>query len=155
MSRKGIVVAIKNGVTQVSTSRRGVCGECAEKSGCSFDSAFEESVAELIIVDNPIGAKKGDLVEFDLTGHTELKVSFLIWVVPLIGLLMGAFSGANVHQYFSLSQDISTLIGSFVGFMVAFSFIVVFDRKFANEAKLIPRVLKILPSSNCNEESLK
>ncbi|MHC4945379.1 MAG: SoxR reducing system RseC family protein, partial [Planctomycetota bacterium] len=120
MSRLGHVIDAKGDRARITTSRRGVCEECNERSTCAFDMALGKDKPVEVVALNPIGARPGDFVEFDLPGHTELKVSLLVWVVPLAGLIAGAVLGSNVHGAFGLSQDLGTLLGSFAGLAAAF-----------------------------------
>ncbi len=147
MPRIGLILNTKDKYATVSTSRSGVCADCAEKSSCSSGESEEKGVPEIITAVNPIQAKPGDYVEFDLSGHTELKVSLIVWVVPLIGLIMGAFAGSYLFQ--KLSQDSGTLLGAFLGFIIAFSIIMVYDRYFVDKEELIPLISKKVQKSDC------
>ncbi len=151
MARAGLVLEIKGKHATVSTSLRGFCSGCNEKSSCSFGGDSVNERSEMIRVGNPVQAQPGDYVEFDLTGHTELRVSILVWVVPLLGLVTGAFWGTSFNEQFSLSQDTGTLLGSTIGFIIAFCLIVIYERIFANQRKLTPLISKILQRQTCSE----
>jgi sigma-E factor negative regulatory protein RseC len=147
MPRTGLVLKTTEKYATVSTTRGGICAECSENSTCSHEDAEEKGKPEVITVINRIQAKPGDYVEFDLKGHTELKVSLIVWVVPLIGLIMGAFAGSYFLQHFS--QDAGTLLGAFLGFIAAFSIIVLYDRFFIDKEQLIPLILKKVQQTDC------
>lgn len=146
MSRNGIVIEVKGEYAAISTSRRGICGDCADRSSCSFESAMGSDAPEIVQAGNPVGASPGDLVEFDLPGFTELKLSILIWAVPIIGLIAGAIIGSRIHGFFSLSNDLSTLIGAVFGFFLFFAPIVIYDRMVASDPKLNPSIIRVIPS---------
>ncbi|MBU3915527.1 SoxR reducing system RseC family protein [bacterium] len=149
MPRIGLVLNTTDKYATVSTSRGGVCAECSEKSSCSSQDTEEKGIPELVNAINPIQAKPGDYVEFDLSGHTELKVSLIVWVVPLIGLILGAFAGSFFFD--NLSRDSGTLLGAFLGFIFAFSIIMVYDRYFVDKEKLIPLISKKIQKFDCVE----
>ena len=127
----------------ISTSRRGICAECAERSSCSFESALGKDVPEEVFANNPVGASPGDHVEFELPGRTELKLSFLIWAVPVIGLMTGAILGHRLLSIFSLSNNAATLIGAVIGLIFAVLPVVAYDRRIAKNQKLIPSITRI------------
>jgi sigma-E factor negative regulatory protein RseC len=151
MPRIGIVIETTGQSAQVSAPRRGVCEGCADRSSCSFENALGQDKPEIVVVHNPIDARPGQTVEFDLLGHTELKVSLLVWIVPLIGLIAGAAVGAFLHERVSISQDPATLLGAAIGFIAAFLPVILFDRLAAGKTKYIPSILKVINPSSCTD----
>ena len=149
MSRVGIVLKTDGKDATISTSRRGICDGCSEKTSCSFENALGKAKADIVTVDNPIGAKLGDHVEFDLTNHTELKISLLVWGLPLVGLVIGAIIGAGLHGQGSLSQDTYTLFGALIGFFAAFSLVVFANRLLKNSRHLLPSIERVVEPASC------
>ncbi|MFO8057184.1 MAG: SoxR reducing system RseC family protein [bacterium] len=143
MPRIGIIVETTGGQAVIETSRRGVCAECGHKSSCSLEGALGKDVPEKVRANNPIGAKRGDVVEFDLPGHTELKLSLLIWAVPLAGLIIGAITGANLYESFSLSPDVAAFIFGIAGLIIFFAPVMAYDRYFGRDHRLTPDILRI------------
>jgi sigma-E factor negative regulatory protein RseC len=153
MSRLGYVIDTTGERATISTSRRGVCEGCNERSTCAFDLALGKDKPVQVVARNPIGARTGDFVEFDLPGHTELKVSLLVWIVPLAGLVAGAVVGSNLHEALGLSRDPGTLLGAFAGLAIAFALLRLYDRRAAKDPRLVPRILKRVDSLECPEPS--
>lgn len=150
MPRIGIVIETTGQSARVSAPRRGVCDGCADRSSCSFENALGEDRPEMVVVRNPIGARPGQTVEFDLPGHTELKVSLLVWVVPLAGLVTGAALLTFLHERLSLARDSATLLGAAIGFAVAFLPVVLLDRLAAGKSRYVPSILKVVNPSSCS-----
>jgi sigma-E factor negative regulatory protein RseC len=138
---------------RISTSRRGICEGCTDKSSCGFDMALGKEIPEEVRALNPIRARAGDRVEFDLPGHTELKVSLMVWVVPLAGLIAGAAAGSSLNEMLSMDQDLATLLGAALGFLVSFAPVVLYDRKAGRNPRLVPRIIKVVNSSSCPDGS--
>jgi len=152
MSRFGTVIEIRGDRALVAASLRGICADCADRSACSMDSsdgADGTGRTDEIEVLNPINARPGHTVEFDLPGHTELKVSLLIWAVPVVGLIAGAAAGATLLAGLGLSADLATLIGAAAGIGLGFAIVVACDRKAARTRALVPRIKKIVNSATC------
>jgi len=155
VSRIGVVIEELGPFAKVSTSRRGICEECTEKAGCSFDAALSGGRVEVVTVANSVGAQVGDTVEFDLPGHAELKISIVVWLTPLTGLLIGALAGSEWHQRLALSADLGTLLGAALGFLTAFIPVLGYDRLVARRNRLTPSILKKLPLPGCSSPDNK
>ncbi len=149
MPRYGTVLEITGDRAIITTSRRGVCDGCTERSRCSFDSALGKDSPERVTAINTIGAQPGDAVEFDLTGRTELKVSFVIWVAPLIGLVAGAVTGSIFHDLVSLSKDFATFLGAVAGLFLTLVPMVILDRRLAHDQRLVPHITRRVDPASC------
>ncbi len=150
MSRIGTILKTSGNHALVSTTRRGICDGCTDRSSCTYDDPFTnatEDMLEKITALNPVNAQPGDHVEFDLPGHTELSLSVLIWVVPLLGLIAGAVLGAYTHQLLSMDRDSATLLGLVAGAAAAFAVVIRIDRKATGDERLTPVIQKVLSSS--------
>jgi len=108
-----------------------------------------DSLPENVLARNPIGARAGDRVEFDLAGSVELKLSFLVWVVPLIGLMAGAIIGGLLPVR-RLGPDLSALLGAAVGLAVATVPVIRYDRKLRHDPQLAPVITRVL-TDGCTE----
>ncbi len=147
MSRVGTIVRVTEEHALIETTRRGVCDGCADHAKCAVEGAVASDRIENVLARNPIEAQPGDLVEFDLSGHAELKISLVVWVVPLIGLVAGAVLGANVHGAISLGRDVATLVGTALGGALAFGLVILIDRRARGSKELTPEVLKVVTPS--------
>ncbi len=146
-------MALEGDHARIETARRGVCDGCADQKTCTVDEVASPGVSEVVSARNPLNARPGDLVEFELEGHTELKISLLVWIVPLVGLLCGAAVGANLHEVLGLSRDIATLIGLLIGGGLAFGLVTLVDRRARGHASLVPEIVKVLQSASCSVPS--
>ncbi len=149
MSRFGIIIKTSDGRAVVRTSRRGVCESCSERETCTFETALGKDVPEEVEVLNPINASTGDAVEFDLPGHSELKVSLLIWAVPLAGLILGGAAGALAGDALGVDPNLTTLAGVAVGLAAGMLPVILMDRAAASDPKYTPRVIRVVPVSTC------
>ncbi len=82
MDNLGMVAYTEGGFAYVNFKRQSSCGD-----NCASCSGNCELTSHLVRVENNLGAKKGDLVELALTTTDFLKMSFLLYMVPLIVLI--------------------------------------------------------------------
>lgn len=106
-----------DGTATVIHVRESACsGDCHKCSGCG---AAKETV--LFEADNPIGAKRGDLVKVESDTGTVLKAAVVLYVLPLILFFLGYYIGA---QLWNLGGLVACL-----GFVLGVVVIVIYDRK--------------------------
>jgi len=109
--------AYPDGTALVIHVRESACsGDCHKCSGCG---AAKESV--LFTADNPIGARRGDLVKVESDTGTVLKAAVVLYVMPLVLFFLGYYIG-------TLMGDFGTLM-SCLGFILGVVIIVIYDRK--------------------------
>ncbi len=149
MPRIGTVLAVDGDQARVETSRRGICDGCSDHSSCAVEGFASKGISEQVTARNLVHARPGDHVEFELSGHTELKISIIVWVVPLIGLVAGAIAGSKLHHLVPFGRDVATLIGLVVGAGLAFGPVIALDRRARDDTNLVPEIRKILPSGSC------
>jgi positive regulator of sigma E activity len=89
MSDKGIVVKITSSKIFLESYRDQPCGLCGKNQGCgnSLWGKFLNHKSDLIAVDNNIEVKQGDIVNIHYDERKLLKISLMIYFVPLLSLL--------------------------------------------------------------------
>lgn len=148
MPRRGRVLELNGERAWVSAERRGICDGCSDQASCSLHGDGGAGEPDLILVDNPLRARPGDTVEFDLPGRSELRVSLLVWTVPLAGLIAGAVAGSALHPHLPVGQDGATLLGAVAGFLASYAVLRQVDRRAARDERLVPRIVRIVAPSD-------
>jgi len=135
MVEQGIVAEVKGEKLIVNIERNPACVSC---KACSMGEGKKMEIE----FDNTIGAKKGDRVKIALDDSIILKGSFLFYVVPLLGLIIGLFIGKVFAEKIDLpmpAEVTSTLFGIIVMIM---SFIIVRNYNAGNKDKYRSRITK-------------
>ena len=139
----GSVVELKGKqIAVVLCQKSSFCQHCASMQSCQVGS---DNRSMLVEAHNPLGAEVGDRVKVVTSSKTFLQSSFLLYIVPLLFLLVGAVSGRTIGSVLGngLNPDLlAAIIG--VAFLAA-SFLVirVGSRAIPREATM-PRVAEIL-----------
>ena len=106
-----------DGTALVIHVRESACsGDCHKCSGCG---AAKEAV--LFSADNPIGARRGDLVKVESDTGTVLKAAVVLYVIPLVLFFLGYWLGDLMG---SLGTPVACL-----GFALGVVIVVIYDRK--------------------------
>ena len=109
--------AYPDGTAMVIHVRESACsGDCHKCSGCG---AAKEAV--LFTAENPIGAKRGDLVKVESDTGTVLKAAVVLYVLPLVLFFLGYYIGAQLGNFGALMACL--------GFVLGVGIIVLYDRK--------------------------
>ena len=122
LTEEGIVKELKDGIATVVISNSDNCDECTAKLYCKPGNTKQRSLT----VNDPLGVNVGDSVKVSIKGSQILRVSFLIYGMPLILILAGLFLGMQVFQ---INKELfSTLFA--VGLVLAYtSIILLVDKK--------------------------
>jgi sigma-E factor negative regulatory protein RseC len=94
----GVVVRIEGNLAVVKTKRNSMCDGCHSGGFCrALGGGSDMEVAAR----NETGAEVGDEVRVVVPSKTFLKASFLIYMVPVTALILGALLGRAVGPFIS------------------------------------------------------
>lgn len=134
LTEEGIVKESLDGIATIVISDSESCKECTAKLYCKPDNSNERSLT----VKDTFGVIAGDKVRVSIHGSQILRVSFLIYGIPLILILAGLFVG--VH-FFQIHKELfSTLFA--VGLVSIYILIIhFFDRKRNSHLQSYPEIV--------------
>ena len=139
----GIVIKTEPGnYAQVVANRKGACGGCQSASdgclSCLTSSKIESRVA------NPVNAHTGDLVKIRLSSTNLLTGAAILYLLPIIGMLIGAFAGVLVSAAFGMTEIIGSIGGAITGLIVGYSAVVTLDRSPSIRRRMMPTITTIV-----------
>lgn len=126
MIESGRVVAIESDALWVETLQKTTCGNCAAQKGCGqgilqqLYPARSNHLRVLMTGDGPHATdlvrpyRIGDRVEFSLPDHIIVTGSLLLYLVPVVGLLLGTMLGAQLFAH-----EFAVIVSAVVGFCIA------------------------------------
>jgi sigma-E factor negative regulatory protein RseC len=118
----GTVVELKSRHTAlVMCKKSSLCEHCASSGVCSIG---DDGHVRLIEVHNLLGAAVGDHVRIATTTRSFLQSSFLLYIVPLIALVIGAAAGKLVGEVAETGLDPNLLSAVFGVFFMIGSFLI-------------------------------
>ena len=147
---EGIVFKKTQNTVWVKTQRAKTCSHCEAKDDCqTMNSHMEEMEVE---VDNTIGAQEGDLVMLSMPTGSLLQLSFLMYIVPIILMIIGGVLGQKIAPIIQWDETFCSVTFSLVCFALTIFGIRLLSFKLVKNQKYRPQISRIKPShelSNC------
>jgi sigma-E factor negative regulatory protein RseC len=139
----GTIVELKSkAVAAVICKKSTLCENCASVGLCQMGDDSRSMLVEAL---NPLGAQVGDRVRLVTSTRSFLQSSFILYIVPLIALIIGAVAGQQIGLSGMVGIDpnlLAALIGTacLVG---SFLFIRFVSRAIPRETYM-PRIIEII-----------
>jgi sigma-E factor negative regulatory protein RseC len=119
LEETGLVLRIEGELAIVKTKRGAMCDGCHSGGFCkALVGGSDMEVAAI----NEVGAKVGDEVRVTIPSKTFLKASFLVYMVPVTALILGALLGSELGPNLSpgVSSDVFAVICGLILFFLSF-----------------------------------
>lgn len=149
----GTIVELKSKqVATVLCQRNSACDHCASNGSCQIG---DDSQTMLVEAFNQIGAQVGERVKVVTSTKNFLQSSFVLYIVPIIGLLIGALAGQAIGESFSLGIDpnlLSAILGA--AFLVGTFLCIRVGTRALSKELFMPRIIEIQPQADVQAEEL-
>ena len=148
-----IIERLENKKAVVKLRHHSICGNCG---GCGklFGNP-EKDREDIVEVLNPIEAKEGEIVRLESSDSEMLFAAFLLYILPLIGLLAGLFWGRNMAIDAGLAGSPGMwgiLIGSLL-MIAVFLVLRKLDRRFSSSRRFTAVITGVVDEADFLEES--
>lgn len=127
---------------QVVTDRKGACGGCpSTPGGCRTCLASAKMESRVV---NPVGAGPGDLVQVHLASSGLFMGAAILYLLPILGLLLGAFLGNWASGVDGLSGSLGAIGGAAAGLAAGFAAVTVLGRSTIIQRRTTPTITTVL-----------
>ncbi len=133
-----VVNAIKNKVW-VKTIRSKSCDSCDSKDSCGEGSQAQEVTVEL---ENSLNACAGDRVVVGFKTAPLIKVTFMLYIFPIILLIVGAAIGDSLASKFGTDPSLTSLIFAMICFSMSFFVIKYMNNTLAKKNEYKPFLIR-------------
>lgn len=119
IEENGMIVAVDGDRAQVLTQRRSNCSGCRVKGACGtslLDRLLGRREVRLDVL-NPTDARPGDEVVVGVPEEGILIGSLVAYILPLIGLILGAILGQSATDSVGASQQLLSVVGGLAAFL--------------------------------------
>ncbi len=140
-TEEGVVIRIDAKNAWIKTVKTGACKSCSARGACHTMGGGKEMEVEAL---NTAGARIGDRVVIGFETAPLLKVSFLLYIFPILALIVGAAVGHAAAPYLALDPSATSIV---LGFLLVFlSFLIIRKKgnRLAAREEYHPKVIRIL-----------
>ena len=140
ITEKGIIQKIVHDKALVRIQKSSACASCESRDACRSLSDKEM----LIEVSNDLQANVGDQVEVSVPEGSLLKLSVLVYLLPVGALVLGAYAGGIWAQSFRAEPTAASIFCGFLAMGVCFYILKRLDRAAQAKCEYQPRMRRIL-----------
>lgn len=132
---EGMVIEVNGCMAKIKVGRHSECKNCGS---CPGDSAM------IVDAQNSIDALPGQRVAFEIKELNMLKAAFIVYILPLIAIFIGAVGGDLFAERTGYSIQGFEVLGGVVAFILAVVYIKFFDKSANNSNKMLPVITRSL-----------
>ena len=99
-------------------------------------------------VANDLHAGTGDVVEISVPSGALLRISMLVYFLPVVALILGAAVGAALSDALAMSTTSASILVGVLAMGLSFMILKGIDRHARNRADYSPRMTRILSSAS-------
>jgi sigma-E factor negative regulatory protein RseC len=96
---------------------------------------------------NIAGARAGDLVSLSIPTDTLIKGAAVLYLIPVIGMLVGALSGPVIGHSLALEDTTASILFSFTGLIFGFLVTALLSKKMSRNQGLTPQIDRIITAN--------
>ena len=141
MYEEGSVSKTDGEVAVVRVLRGTACDSCAASGACKSLGGGRDMEVKAT---NIVGAEVGDRVRIEIPSSSVAKMAFLVYLIPIMSLVLGAMLGMEIGVGVSLDPELCALGTSLACFSVAFLIVRRIGQSLADNRDYTPRISKIL-----------
>ena len=142
VKEQGVIEKIENQKAFVRIQKTSACDHCKSRGSC--DVSKRDMIVE---VDNIIQAKVGDVIELSMPEGAVMKLSILVYLLPILALLIGAFIGDYLAQIFLINRSLTALLSGGILMMAVFYALKKMERLKKFKDAYQPRLTRIITHS--------
>ena len=142
-TEEGIVTKVYSSTAWVKCTKSAACESCSAKGFCDTVGGVSDDDVEVEAI-NAVGAKVDDRVTISFETSSLLKVSFLVYMVPVLFLILGVVVGDNIARIFNYDQSIFSVLVGFLFLFAAFFFVKAKGKELSIKEAYQPKIIRIL-----------
>jgi sigma-E factor negative regulatory protein RseC len=140
-TEEGIIINVNETTAMVRTKQMTACKSCAEKNTC-HGTGGSKKIME-VEAENSVNAQLGDTVIVSFATSQLFKLSFLLYVFPVIVMIIGALLGERVAGNFNGNPSTYSAIMGFGFFFAALAVVKLMDKKARKTGKYRPEIVRV------------
>ena len=139
-AERGTVEKVEAEWAWVKTKRSSACSSCASRSHCLTQGGDQM----LVKAQNTARAKKGDEVELYLSTKTKLTGTAIVYLIPVMGLFVGAFSADPLSAAIGMNPTLGMAVFTLAGLVLSVFLMRYLANRMDSKQTLTPLVKRVV-----------
>lgn len=127
----------------VEISRSSACSACHAQ--CALKDSDQQAMR--IEANDPLGVTPNQYVQFSMSDANGLKVSFVVYLLPVFALILGALLGQYLGPFWGIETGLA-ILGSFGFLGLSFFVIKQYNTHFMRNPDNLPVITAVVPSNS-------
>lgn len=141
-TEEGVVIKLEGDTTAwIKTNRSASCKSCASSGACGVLGGGNDMEVKAV---NSAGAQIGDRVVLRFKTGSLLKVVFLLYILPILCLLLGAVIGQEIALSFDMNVSAASPVSGFLFFFVSVWFARSRGNRLSKKKEYQPEIIRIV-----------
>ena len=141
MTEEGMVKRTMGSKAWVVTRRSEMCESCSSHGACQVLGGGKEMEVEAL---NAVQARPGDQVLLTLEDQSLVKLSFLVYLFPILALIAGGALGLKVASILGTNPELTSFGLATICLGLAFLLVRIKDKKLEQTGEVIPKIARII-----------
>ena len=142
-AERGIIEKVEPGWAWVKTKHSSACSSCGSRHHC-----LTQGTDRMVVkAQNGAQAKKGDEVELYLSTGTKLKGTAIVYLLPVLGIFVGAFSAHPLSKLLGLNPSLGMAFFTLTGLVAAVFLMRHLANRMGSNQALNPAVKRVVFSA--------
>ena len=144
-TEEGVIKKTSAQKALVRIEKSSCCATCDSRGACKVLSDKEV----LIEVANDLQAKVGDRVVLSVPARSLFKLSLLVYFMPIVGLIIGAYAGGVLAQSLEMETALPSILGGILAMGITFYILKKINRAAEQRRPhYLPRMTRVLFSES-------
>ncbi len=140
---EGVVLEASKRKALIRIQQGSACASCNSRDSCEISSGDNMTIE----VSNDLQAKIGDRIQISLPESTLLKLSLLVYLLPVVALVLGACVGAELATILDMDSTVTSVVAGCAAMAIVFCVLRWLDGISDFRKKYYPRMTRILISA--------
>jgi sigma-E factor negative regulatory protein RseC len=93
---------------------------------------------------NPVNATPGQKVKFTMIQNNMLRISFMIFILPLLSIFAGLYTGSFTASILKLNEAAFMTAGVFLFLTAAIFIIYSYDKRYKQNRSNFPQIIEVI-----------
>lgn len=132
--QEGFIMSVDGDLAKIRVAPNADCDNCGQ---CNI-------VHMEILAYNAVNASIGQKIKFTMIHDSMIKISFMMFILPLLSIFAGIYTGSLSAQILNISETAGTISGALVFLAAAILIIYTYDKKYKLNRSNFPQIIEVI-----------